>query len=435
MADQIIQGQSPNSHSHFLLSNTYDVFLSFRGEDTRKNFTNNLYTRLCQFGVNTFRDDDELRRGREIAFELLKAIEESRISIVIFSENYASSRWCLDELVKIIECKEKMKQLVFPVFYCVDPIEVSEHTGNFGKELKRHEERFGSEKVESWRSALTEAANLSGWHLENIDQGYESRFIQKIIVVILWELNRKYLDVAKYPIGIDSRVKHLYSLLCKRQDDVLFIGIYGAGGIGKTTIAKAIFNQIFQHFEGCCFLADIRAEASGEHDGLPTLQEELLCETLGCTNFIVDNVNSGVNLIKEKLCSKKVLIVLDDVGHKSQVESLARARDWFGSGSRVIITTRDEILLNTVEVDEKYKATELNNDESLHLFSCHAFENPIPSRDYGEISKDIVAYIGGLPSALIAMGSSLFGKHKPVWRSTFEKLKQFPRDEYWRKLR
>ncbi|CAN4081159.1 unnamed protein product [Withania somnifera] len=430
-----MSGGSQESHSHILLSTTYDVFLSFRGEDTRKTFTNNLYTRLCQFGVNTFRDDDELRRGREISSELLKAIEESRISIVIFSENYASSRWCLDELVKIVECKKILKQLVFPVFYCVDPTEVREHTMAFGEALKRHEERFGSHKVETWRSALTETANLSGWHLENIDQGYESRFIQQITEVILWELNRKYLDIAKYPIGIDSRAKHLYSLLCKRQDDVRFIGIYGAGGIGKTTIAKAIFNQIFQHFEGCCFLADIREEASEKHDGLVTLQEELLCETLGNTNFIVGNVNSGVDLIKEKLCSKKVLIVLDDVDHKCQLESLAGAQDWFGSGSRVIITTRDEILLNTVKVDEKYKASELNNDESLHLFSWHAFENPVPSRDYGEISKDIVAYIGGLPSALIAMGSSLFGKHKPVWRSTFEKLKQFPRDEYWRKLR
>ncbi|KAK4722200.1 hypothetical protein R3W88_012433 [Solanum pinnatisectum] len=86
-----------------------------------------------------------------------------------------------------------------------------------------------------------------------------------------------------------------------RQDDVHFIGIYGAGGIGKTTIANAIFNQIFS------------TEASEKHAGLETLQEELLCETLGSTNFIVDNVNSGVNLIKEKLCSKKVLIVLDDV--------------------------------------------------------------------------------------------------------------------------
>ncbi|PHT83935.1 hypothetical protein T459_12378 [Capsicum annuum] len=134
-------GESQETHSHILLSTTYDVFLSFRGEDTRKTFTNNLYTRLCKFGVNTFRDDDELRRGREIASELLKAIEESRISIVIFSENYA----------------------------CV--LTSWEHTGSFGEALKRHEERFGSQKVESWRSALTAAANISGWHLENIDQG------------------------------------------------------------------------------------------------------------------------------------------------------------------------------------------------------------------------------------------------------------------------
>ncbi|KAF3663859.1 hypothetical protein FXO38_10411 [Capsicum annuum] len=179
-----------------------------------------------------------------------------------------------------------------------------------------------------------------------------------------------------------SKRRHRLTARAKPKDDVRFIGIYGAGGIGKTAIAKAIFNQIFQHFEGSCFLADIRVEASEKHAGLVTLQEELLCETLGSTNFIIDNVNSGVDLIKEKLCSKKVLIFLDDVNHECQLESLASARDCW-----------------------------------------HAFENPVSSRDYEEISKDIVAYIGGLPSALIAMGSSLFGKHKPVWRSTFEKLK------------
>ncbi|XP_070677021.1 toll/interleukin-1 receptor-like protein [Malus domestica] len=94
----------------------YHVFLSFRGEDTRYNFTGHLCRALRQKGINTFMDD-YLSRGEEISPALLKAIEESRISVIVFSEKYASSRWCLDELVKIIDCKKSNQQMVIPVFY------------------------------------------------------------------------------------------------------------------------------------------------------------------------------------------------------------------------------------------------------------------------------------------------------------------------------
>ena len=69
---------------------TYDVFHSFRGSDTRKNFTDHLYATLKQKGIFTFRDDEKLERGTFIAPELLKAIEESRFAIVILSRDYAS---------------------------------------------------------------------------------------------------------------------------------------------------------------------------------------------------------------------------------------------------------------------------------------------------------------------------------------------------------
>ncbi|GMP78096.1 hypothetical protein CsSME_00034162 [Camellia sinensis var. sinensis] len=156
---------------------SYDVFLSFRGEDTRKNFTDHLYEALVQAGIRTFRDDDELPRGREISSELLKSIEESRISIVVFSRNYASSRWCLDELVKIIECKKTLGQLVLPIFYDVCPSDVRKQTGYFGEAFGRHEKRFVDEmeKVEVRRAALNEAANLSGWDLQNVANGEQKQ--------------------------------------------------------------------------------------------------------------------------------------------------------------------------------------------------------------------------------------------------------------------
>ena len=102
----------------------YDVFLNFRGEDTRNTFTSHLYSALKQSGFSTFMDDEKLERGECIALDLLRAIEESRFCIVVLSKNYASSTWCLDELVKIIECKKHTELRVSPVFYYVDPFDV-----------------------------------------------------------------------------------------------------------------------------------------------------------------------------------------------------------------------------------------------------------------------------------------------------------------------
>ena len=145
----------------------YDVFLNFRGEDTRNGFTGHLYQALCDKSINSFIDND-LRRGEEISLELLKAIKSSRISIIIFSQNYAFSAWCLDELVEILNCK-KNGQLVLPVFYKVDPSEVRKQEGNFKVALAEQEIKFKNniEKVQRWKAALKEAASLSGWHYED----------------------------------------------------------------------------------------------------------------------------------------------------------------------------------------------------------------------------------------------------------------------------
>lgn len=149
----------------------YQVFLSFRGEDTRTNFTDHLFLALVHAGIHTFRDDIELQRGEDICSELLEAIENSRISVIIFSKNYADSRWCLDELVKIMECKKNVRQTVLPVFYDISPSEVRNQTGLFAEAFTKHESRFKFERVERWRKALTEAANLSGWDLHEASKG------------------------------------------------------------------------------------------------------------------------------------------------------------------------------------------------------------------------------------------------------------------------
>ena len=144
----------------------FEVFLNFRGEDTRHSFLRLLYDALFEKKISTFRDDKVLERGKPIPSELLKAIEESRFSVVIFSKNYATSSWCLDELAKIVECRQKMKgHTIFPVFYDVEPTEVRKQKGSFGEAFAKHEEVFKEnlERVKRWRDALTEVANISGW--------------------------------------------------------------------------------------------------------------------------------------------------------------------------------------------------------------------------------------------------------------------------------
>ena len=139
------------------------MFLSFRGDDTRNGFTSNLNGILRHYGINTFMDD-ELQSGKKISTELLEAIESSKISIIVFSKNYATSTWCLNELVKILECK-KNGQIVLLVFYKVDPSEVRSQSGKFGEALEKHEQfKDNINKVQRWKVALNEAGNLSGWH-------------------------------------------------------------------------------------------------------------------------------------------------------------------------------------------------------------------------------------------------------------------------------
>ncbi|XP_040363866.1 TMV resistance protein N-like [Rosa chinensis] len=423
----ITQGASSSSSSSSTISSEYDVFLSFRGEDTRHNFTDHLYNNLVQKGITTFIDDD-LRRGEDISLALLKAIEQSRSSIIVISQNYASSTWCLDELVKILQCKESKQQMVWPIFYKVEPSDVRNQTGCFGEAFAYHECRFKNnmEKVLRWKKALREAANLSGWTLAD---RHEYKFIHDIVeVVSLQVVNCTYLNVAKYPVGIQSRLQDMNELLCVGETDIRMIGVWGTGGIGKTTIVKAVYNSIIHKFEGGCFLESVR-ERSIPYGGLVELQNCLLSTILGWKELKVTNVDSGISVIKQRLRHKRILLILDDVNQLNQLDKLVGERDWFGSGSRIIITTRDKHLLTAHHVHLIYKVKELDHHEALELFSWNAFTRNMPAYDYVELASTVVQYGQGLPLALIILGSHLCGRSTNQWQAALDSYKRVPNQE------
>ncbi|KAG7948082.1 hypothetical protein I3843_14G129100 [Carya illinoinensis] len=404
----------------------HDVFLSFCGKDTRRSFTDHLYSYLKGKGILVFRDDESLERGTYISQELMQAIQESRYAIVIFSKNYAFSKWCLQELAEIVEWEEKKNLTIIPIFYHVDPSDVRKQRGTFAEAFAAHEKdpMVDIEESNTWRNAFTKVGYIKGEHI-NGDR-YESPIIQQISEKILY--NYKMLNIRIHEkqkiVGIDSRVGEILTLLHMESNDVRFLGIHGMGGVGKTTLAEIIYYRFSSQFEGSSFISCIRERSTTTPDLAP-LQKQLLSMIMQQEIHILD-YREGLMLMSTRLRNKKVLIILDDVDCEKQLTALAGDHNWFGPGSRVIMTCRDSHLLERNKVN-RYKVEPLHTTDALELFSLSAFDETHPPEDYKDLSMDFVNYAGGLPLALDVLGRSLCKKPIEIWKGARNNLKANPK--------
>ncbi|XP_040361897.1 TMV resistance protein N-like [Rosa chinensis] len=400
---------------------TFDVFLSFRAEDTRRGFISHLYRELELWQVfKTFKDDRPLEIGASISPKLVSAIEQSHLAIVVLSPNYASSTWCLDELAKIIESMETGDERILPVFFDVDPSDVRHQRSSFAEAFAKHEVKFSNdiEKVKRWRAALREVAGLTGWDPKEYKS--ESELIE-VIVKRVWEKVLPTIALS-YPIdklvGIDFRLRKMRLLLAAEEKDVRFIGIWGMGGVGKTTLARLVFEKIFHHFDVAEFLVD--------HGPLVNLHKQVLSQILKENISHVWDEYKGTCFIRKCLSNKKVLLVFDDVDSCDRQEKLAGHKSWFGEGSRIIVTTRDKRLLTECGIELSFELVRLNDNNALELFSHKAFKKDQPVEEFLELSKCFVDYAKGLPLALKTLGSSLYQRNLEEWNSILESLKRIP---------
>ncbi|XP_034674858.1 disease resistance protein RPV1-like [Vitis riparia] len=425
------------SSSSSNLPHKYDVFLSFRGEDTRTNFVDHLYAGLVANGFHTFRDDEQLERGGEIASQLLDAIEESRVFIVVFSENYADSRWCLNELLAIIDTMARdVSKIVLPIFYHVNPSDVRHQRGSYATRHTSPVEDADDDEVamiEDWKYALTEVANFSGYPVD--PNTHEFQLLENIISEISSRINRGPLHVGTNLVGVDIRLNEIKKLMSIKSkdvpedvpEDVLMVGICGLDGVGKSTMAKLIYNELCDEFKSKSFLDKVGDVSKGPH-GLLDLQQQLLCDISPRGEQKISTLDQGIRVLQRKLRCEKVLLVIDGVNAKEQLEKLAGGHDWFAEGSRIFITSRDKSLLEH-KVDKLYELPELNRCEALELFSWHALGRSFPNVDFYNISRHFVEYCQGLPLALKVLGNFLCNKQHNEWERELSNLDKEPNVE------
>ncbi|CAI0418309.1 unnamed protein product [Linum tenue] len=378
----------------------YEVFLSFRGPDTRHQFSEILGLFLAKNKIRTFLDDNELRQGDRIAPSLAKAIEQSKIYIPILSLKYAESKWCLNELAEMVE-REKRNDghIILPIFYLVEPRDVGHQTGPYEVAFQQHARKYDAKTILSWKNALQ-----------------RDEFV-----------------------GMDDHVEAVMEKLSLDSPGTIMVGLHGFGGIGKTTIARVVYHKLATRFERRCFLEDVRTTQEGK-DGIISLQRKLISNimiTRDSDPGYVDDVHRGRKLIQDRVSQFKVLIILDDVDERFDFKEVLGDPRKFVSGSRFIVTSRNTKILRSLNENQcrLYEVRPMNRKLSLQLFCRSAFQGNAPLPGYETLSQEIVQRTEGVPLVLKVVGSSLLREEKSFWEDTLLRLGKIPHKEIIERLK
>ncbi|CAF2151038.1 unnamed protein product [Brassica napus] len=366
----------PSSVSH---NWEYRVFPSFCEEEISRGFFGYFKKEFERKGIKLFID-----RRESFGPGLIEAIRRSRIAIVILSKHYASSTLRLDELVEIMKCREEL-----------GAADVKKQSGYFGSVFEKACVGRSVEDVEKWKRALNELSFIFGYLSGNWKS--EDDMMEEVANNLSNMLNKAApsTDFDGF-VGMENHITQISSLLSLDfVDDVRMVGIWGPAGIGKTTVARALYWKLSNNFEVTDFMESIRGSPENHHPFVLNLQEQY----------------------------RKVLLVLDDVHDSKQLKAMAGNPQWFGRGSRIIITTNDKKLLKAHGIDQIYHVEFPSTLEALEIFCLYAFDQKSPYDGFEELSMEITGLAGNLPLGLSVFGSYLRGMSKGEWMHALPRLR------------
>lgn len=420
--------------------------------------------------------------GDDLTYQIKAVIKTASVHVAIFSENYANSKWCLDELVLMVESRA----IIIPVFFeNVKPAHLrwrvrqsgeTEQTGSQTQESEqarsqtRESEQTGSQTLESeqtgsqtqetrqpkqadinkfdqglqtleskmdgtkrrydddtigkWRKALSIVAEISGFELEACN-GYEAELLEKIVQFVSKIVQKSPFYVPKYEIGLEEKVrdfeeKALSQQQQKQNGGAQIVGIVGLGGVGKSTLANQIFNKKSPAYLNSCFLS-VSLYAS-----LDSLFGEV-CKRLNRLDLLLDSVGIVHNLPN---MSHPSLVILDGVDNLESSRELLKKLTKFDSQSLILITSRDPQVLRGSGVETIYILNGLNIPSSRKLFCFHAFHEAAPLQGYEYLVDCFVGVCRELPLLLKVCGSLLCGNNdRSSWEDLLDRFEQIRPDK------
>ncbi|KAG0628664.1 hypothetical protein M758_1G044000 [Ceratodon purpureus] len=400
----------------------HDIFINHRGPDSKKKFVSHLAEALKSKGYAPFVDQDDLVQGEHAFKAINAAIQGASVHLALFTPRYAESKYCLDELADMVECVKRDPHgnvKLIPIFLNVTPSNLRfVEKGPYQKAFQKHKQEGRGSSIPVWKAALRDAADMMGFVDDNFRN--ESDLKKAILdrVEKITDLARvdRTQSVPTHNVGREQLRGFALSKLEPMGDNVAILGIWGAGGIGKTTLAKEIYNlySTQRAFEYQTFLE------LGKGKDVAHLQKQVLDQLLDKKD---GNATETYRSYFNKLVGVKVLVIIDDISYAQHFTDLVPDLKKLGAGSRIILTSRDKDVLDLVfkEAPRAYYLLEmqvLSPEESLELFCFHAFLNKaIPSDKHAfySLAKEVANICKGLPLALEILGKHLYNRSEGEW--------------------